>query len=92
MLEYLVELWSSHSIRNTVYFATLFLGIECLVLTFFYRWIFSVVLAFYSLYLINEVKSSKQMAIKWTVVISSLLLAVFPLLPVIKGHTHFYLV
>jgi len=31
----LAELWSSHSLRNTLYFITLFLGIECLVLTRF---------------------------------------------------------
>jgi hypothetical protein len=90
---YLLVIWSENKIKNTFNAIFIIIGLEFVVLSFFYRWIFSILLGLYSIYLILnfQVKQNHQY-IKWLIIISSIFLAVFPILPVIQGYTHLYLV
>ncbi|CAF0725015.1 unnamed protein product [Brachionus calyciflorus] len=92
-LSFLMSIWSEKKIQNSVYSILLIIGIECMVLSFFYRWIFSILLVLYSIFLMIKLKIRQdQLVTKTIIVLSSILLAVYPLLPVIKGYTHLYLV
>lgn len=86
-------IWSENRIKNTLNGLFIIIGLELVVLSFFYRWIFSVLLVSYSVYLIlNFHVKPKHQYIKWLIIISSIFLAIFPILPVIQGYTHLYLV
>ena len=78
------------------------IAIECLVLTFKYRWIFSMLLVVHAAAELSAAMSMSMSSkhdhkgggkhVRVLMVVSSLLLAVFPCLPVIQGYSHFYLV
>jgi hypothetical protein len=52
-----------NTIRNVANFILLIIGIEFMVLTFFYRWIFSVLLVLYSIYLFFSLKCDSSQVI-----------------------------
>lgn len=72
--------------------ATILIGLECLVLSFFYRQVLSLMLALLSLwpYTTDLYKKEHKLCVMWTVV--CLALSVFPILPVVGRNANYYLV
>jgi hypothetical protein len=76
------EAWSSHKCHNSLSLVALLAGVECLVLGFTYRWIYSLLLIAYSVYLAASLNTRPDQAnFKYMIITSSLCLAAFPLLP-----------
>lgn len=50
------KILNENMLSNLIKLALLILGVECMVLTFFYRWIFSILLVAYSIYLAIDLK------------------------------------
>lgn len=60
---YFFEIWSQNKLRNMLNLIALLGGIECLVLCFTYRWIFTVLLLLYSVYLIFGLETRNDQVI-----------------------------
>jgi phosphatidylinositol glycan class N len=85
-----VELLKSFK-SNKLEIFCLFIGIELILISFFYRFCLSVILGFYSMLSFAKFYKTNSMQ-KWLIMLSPLLLSIFPMLPVISGHLKIHLV
>ncbi len=82
---------SLYNAEKIIEIVCLIVGIELILISFFYRFCLSVILAFYFvLFLAKFYRSTDNM--KWLIILSPLTLSVFPLLPVLSGHLNIHLV
>ena len=63
LVGFLSETWSNNKLKNTFNFVLMIIGIEFMVLSFFYRWIFSFLLILYSC-LLARLKVHNQNQVK----------------------------
>lgn len=59
LLSQFYEYFKQNKLNNLLGYIALLVGIECLVLSFTYRWIFSGILLFYSVYLMVELNKAR---------------------------------
>lgn len=78
-------------LTNVLKLVLLFIGIEFLLLSFFYRQILTVMLIIHSIVLVFMLKSNNN-AYKWLIIPSPILLSIFPSLPPISGSVNVNLV